>query len=99
MARNYVQPGDTLTLIAPGNLASGDGFLVGGIFAVALTAAAAGSAVEGRRIGVFDSAKATGACTQGQKLYWDNTAFNLTTTATNNTPVGSAPPRQPAARP
>ena len=79
-----------LTLIAPRNLASGEGFLVGGIFAVALAAAVAGAPVEGRRVGVFDGTKATGAWTQGQKLYWDNTAFNLTTTATNNTLVGAA---------
>ena len=97
MARNFVQPGDTLTLIAPRNLTSGAGFMVGGIFAIALTAAAAGMPVEGRRIGVFDTAKATGAWTQGQKLYWDNTAFNLTNTATNNTLVGAAAQAQASA--
>lgn len=97
MARNYVQPGDTLTLIAPRNLTSGDGFLVGGIFAVALTAAAAGAPVEGRRIGVFDGAKAVGAWTQGQKLYWDNTAFNLTTNASGTTLVGAAAQAQASA--
>ncbi|WP_440978573.1 DUF2190 family protein [Sphingomonas pseudosanguinis] len=97
MARNYVQPGDTLTLIAPRNLTSGAGFMVGGIFAIALTSAAAGTPVEGCRIGVFDAAKATGAWTQGQKLYWDNTAFNLTTTSTNNTLVGAAAQAQASA--
>lgn len=97
MARNYVQPGETLTLIAPRALASGDGFLVGNIFAIALTAAAAGAPVEGRRVGVFDGPKATGAWTTGQKLYWDNTAFNLTTTATNNVLVGAAVQAQASA--
>ena len=90
MARNYVQPGDTLTLTAPRTLASGDGFMVGGIFAVALAAAAIGKPVEARRVGVWDLTKAAGAAwTAGQKLYWDNTAFNVTTTANANL-IGAA---------
>lgn len=91
MARNFVQPGETLTLTAPRNLASGDGFMVGGIFAVALAAAAVGTPVEARRVGVFDLTKATGAAwTAGQKLYWDNAAFNVTSTAGANALIGAA---------
>jgi predicted RecA/RadA family phage recombinase len=91
MARNFVQPGDTLTLTAPRTLASGDGFMVGGIFAVALAAAATGKPVEARRVGVFDLTKLAGAAwTPGQKLYWDNTAFNVTGTANANL-IGAAP--------
>lgn len=97
MARNYVQPGETLTLIAPRNVTSGQGMLVGGIFAVALANAAAGAPVEARRVGVFDMAKATGSWTQGQKLYWDNTAFNLTTNASGTTLVGAAAQTQASA--
>ncbi|WP_010218854.1 DUF2190 family protein [Sphingomonas sp. PAMC 26621] len=88
MAKNYVQPGETLTLIAPRAVSSGSGLLVGALFAVALADAASGSQVEARRVGVWDLAKAAGAWTQGQKVYWDNAAFNLTTTATSNTLVG-----------
>ena len=91
MARNYVQPGETITLIAPYDVASGGGMLVGSIFAVSLASAVSGAAVEARRVGVFDMAKATGAAwTQGAKVYWDNTAKNLTTTSSGNTLVGAA---------
>jgi predicted RecA/RadA family phage recombinase len=97
MARNYVQPGETLTLPAPRNVASGDGMLVGSIFAVALAAASAGQPVEGRRIEVFDLTKATGqAWTPGQKVYWDNTAFNVTSSASGNTLIGAATQAQAA---
>ncbi len=90
MARNFVQPGETVTLTAPRALASGDGFMVGGIFAVALAAAAIGKPVEARRIGIWDLTKAAGAAwTPGQKLYWDNAAFNVTTTANANL-IGAA---------
>jgi predicted RecA/RadA family phage recombinase len=91
MARNFVQPGETLTLIAPRTLASGDGFVVGGIFAVALAAASVGKPVEARRVGVWDLTKAAGAAwTAGQKVYWDNTAFNVTATVGSNTLIGAA---------
>ena len=91
MARNFVQPGETLTLIAPRNVTSGEGFMVGGIFAVALAAAAIGKPVEARRVGVFDLTKAAGAAwTAGQKVYWDNAAFNVTATAGSNTLIGAA---------
>jgi predicted RecA/RadA family phage recombinase len=91
MARNFVQLGETLTLTAPRALASGDGFMVGGIFAVALAAATIGKPVEARRVGVWDLAKAAGAAwTPGQKLYWDNTAFNVTATVGTNALIGAA---------
>ena len=97
MARGYVQPGQTLTLIAPRALVSGAGMLVGAIFAVALADAAQGAPVEARRVEVFDLAKATGeAWTQGQKVYWDNTAFRVTTTAAGNTLIGAATQAQAA---
>lgn len=91
MAKNYVQPGETITLIAPYNVSSGGGLLVGSIFGVALADALSGAPVEARRKDVFDLAKATGqAWTQGVKLYWDNTAKNVTTTSTSNTLIGAA---------
>jgi predicted RecA/RadA family phage recombinase len=90
MAKNFVQPGETLPLTAPYDVVSGGGFLIGSLFAVALVTAASGSAVEGKTTGVFDLAKASGAVTAGQKIYWDNTAKNCTTTATSNTMIGVA---------
>lgn len=98
MARGYVQEGKTLTLIAPRMVASGAGILVGAIFAVALHDAATGQPVEARRVEVFDLVKATGeAWTQGQKVYWDNTNFRVTSTATGNTLIGAATQAQASA--
>lgn len=89
--RNYVQRGENLTLTAPYAVASGGGFLVGSIFAVASAAAANGATVVGVTEGVFDLDKATGeAWTVGQKIYWDNTAKKTTTTSTSNTLIGVA---------
>lgn len=89
--RNFVQPGDTITLLAPRTLATpGLGVLVGVIFAVATEPAASGAAVECVFEGIFDLPKASGAWTQGAVLYWDNTAFNVTTTSSANTKIGAA---------
>ncbi|MDX3885991.1 MAG: DUF2190 family protein [Sphingomonas sp.] len=88
--KNFVQRGINLTLVAPRVLAAGAGFLVGSIFAVASTDAASGAAVVGVTEGVFDLPKAAGAVTAGAKLYWDNAAFVVTTTAAGNTLIGVA---------
>jgi predicted RecA/RadA family phage recombinase len=88
--RNYKKMGDTLTLTAPYDVASGAGFLVGAIFAVAVIAALAGQKVEGQRVGVVELPKAAGAVTQGQKLYWDDAAKLVTTTAGANKLIGAA---------
>lgn len=92
MAANFVQPGDTLTCTAPYDVASGAGFLVGVLFAVALNAALSGKPVEGRRVGVWNLAKATGEAWTAYttKLYWDNTNKRLTSTSSGNTYVGIA---------
>ena len=55
--KNYVQPGNTITLTAPYDVASGDGLLVGSIFGVATGAAANGEAIEAALVGVFDLKK------------------------------------------
>ncbi|WP_347269859.1 DUF2190 family protein [Rhizorhabdus histidinilytica] len=88
--KSFIQPGDALDLTAPYDVASGAGFLVGSIFAVATISAANGADIIGRTTGVYDLAKAAGAVTQGAKLYWDNTNKVLTTTASGNTLVGTA---------
>ncbi|MDQ2735496.1 MAG: DUF2190 family protein [Pseudomonadota bacterium] len=95
--RNFIQPGDTLTLIAPYDVAAGAGFLVGSFFRVAKSAALAGQPIEGMDEGVFDLAKAAGqAWVQGGKLYWDNVAKNVTTTAAGNTLIGGGAQAQAA---
>lgn len=92
MARNFVQPGETLTFAAPYDVASGAGFLVGVVFAVALNAALSGKPVDGRRVGVWNLAKATGEAwtVHTTKLYWDNAAKKVTSTSSGNTLIGVA---------
>jgi predicted RecA/RadA family phage recombinase len=89
--KNFVQKGDTITLIAPaGGVVSGQAFMVGSIFAVAAYDAAAGDEVEADVVGVFEIGKAAVAVTQGAPLYWDAAAKVLTTVATGNTLVAAA---------
>ena len=89
--KNYVQPGNTITLTAPYAVASGDGLLVGAIFGVAAGAAALGEAVEAALTGVYDLKKvASQAWAAGDKVYWDNTAREATKTTTSNTLIGVA---------
>lgn len=89
--KNFVQRGDTLTLFAPYDVASGAGFQVGSLFAVASGAAASTKAVEGVRVGVFDLAKVSAqAWSAGDRVYWDNAAKLCTTVATGNLLIGSA---------
>ncbi len=89
--KNYVQPGNTITLTAPSAVASGDGLLVGSIFGIACADAASGEAVETALVGVYDFKKiASQAWAAGDKVYWDNTAKEATKTTTSNTLIGVA---------
>lgn len=99
MARNFVQPGETITMIAPYAVTSGAGMLVGAVFAVALVTAAQSAPVEAMRTGVWDLAKAPGEAwvADTTKLYWDNTAKRVTATATGNTLIGVARQSQASA--
>jgi predicted RecA/RadA family phage recombinase len=89
--KNYVQPGNTITLTAPYAVTSGDGLLVGSIFGVAAGTAGLGDPVETALEGVYDLKKvASQAWAAGDKIYWDNTAKNTTKTLTSNTLIGVA---------
>ncbi|MFN8828870.1 MAG: DUF2190 family protein [Labrys sp. (in: a-proteobacteria)] len=89
--KNYVQPGNTITLTAPYAVTSGDGLLVGSIFGVATRTAALGETVETTLVGVFDLTKVgSQAWAAGAKVYWDNTNKRCTTVATDNTLIGVA---------
>lgn len=88
--KNFTQEGDTLSLTAPYEVASGAGMLIGSIFAVATSGAANGAAVEGF-VGpgvVSLAALSTDTGTVGALMYWDNTNKRLTATASGNTKVG-----------
>lgn len=89
--KNKIQDGNTLTLTAPYDVKSGDGFQVGDIFAVAEYDAAEDAVVEGRVVNVFElPKKAADTVTLGLKLYWDDTNKEVTVTSTDNKFIGHA---------
>ncbi len=91
MATNFVQEGKALHYTASGSdIKSGDFVLIGAIGGVAKTDIADGKTGAVHVSGVFSVPKASGTATQGQKLYWNTTNSNLTTTASGNTIVGVA---------
>jgi predicted RecA/RadA family phage recombinase len=72
MARNFVMPGSTITIIAPqGGVLSGAPVLVGSIFGIAAYDAVAGAEVEVTVDGVWELAKAAGALDPGDPIYFD----------------------------
>lgn len=90
MATNYIQEGKALNYTAGADITSGQFVLMGAIGGVAKTAIANGKVGAVHISGVFSVPKASGAVTQGQKLYWNSDNSNLTTTASGNTIVGVA---------
>lgn len=89
--KNFVQPGNTITLAAPAAMTSGSGVLVGAIFGIAAHDAASGEPVETVTTGVFDLNKVgSEAWSVGDKIYWDNTDKRATKVATDNTLIGVA---------
>lgn len=88
---NFIQKGGTLTFAAPYDVASGAGFLVGAMFAVAVRAALSGAPVEGLRKGVFTLPKTSAqAWTQGQKVYWDDSNKRCDSDGTVGLLIGTA---------
>lgn len=89
--KNYIQDGGSITLTAPYDVLSGGGVLVGKIFGIAVGGAAVGDPVTIKRGGVVEHAKTEAqAWTVGALVYWNDTAKELTTTASGNTLVGAA---------
>lgn len=89
--KNYIQDGDTITVIAAADVASGVGHLVGSIFGIAVVTAVSGDPVSLKRTGVVEHAKTSAqAWTQGVKIYWDNSNKVFTSSASGNTLVGMA---------
>lgn len=79
--KNYVQPGHSITAIAPsGGVTSGDPVLIGSLFGVASTTQAAGAEVELATVGVFDLPKAAVNVTAGAVAYFDASEGKVTNT-------------------
>lgn len=80
--KNFIQPGDVVSVTAPANVNAGAGVLVGSLFGVAVNTALPGAAVEVATRGAYDLAKAgSQAWTVGERIYWDDAAKNCTTAA------------------
>lgn len=93
MATNYKQPGHVLTLTAPsGGVVSGQGYIIGGIFVVALHDADETDPFEGQRVGVFTLAKNADESgkdfAEGEAVFWDDTEKRLDKTDAAFYPVG-----------
>lgn len=89
--KNFVQPGDSITVPAAADVSSGVGHLVGSIFGIATADALSGADVVLKRTGVFTHTKLEAqAWTVGAKVYWDDTNKRFTTVASGNTLVGAA---------
>jgi predicted RecA/RadA family phage recombinase len=96
MATNYIQPGDRITVTAPDGtddeaVASGAGLLVGSLFGFCIHDAEPGEDVTIQTTGVWSHAKAgTQAWSVGDRIYWDDSAKVLTSTASSHKLVGVA---------
>ena len=87
--KNYIQQGDTIAAIAPANVLSGAGVLIGSLFGVASGDALSGAEVLLNTTGIYDLPKQTGqAWTAGQLLYWSGT--NVTNVVATNKLIGCA---------
>ena len=99
--KNFVQPGDTLTLTPGAAVASGVGYLFGtGLFGVATNDVAISTPGEFRTEGVVDIAKTSAlAISTGDRLYWDatNKVVNKTSTAQQCVGIAVADAANPSA--
>jgi predicted RecA/RadA family phage recombinase len=87
--RNFIQPGNNVTLLAPtGGVISGQGVLIGDLFGVALADAVAGARVALQVTGVIELLTAAGTIAPGARVFWDAAAGRVTTTATGNRCIG-----------
>ena len=90
MAKNFVQHGNTLSLVAPtGGVVSGMVYLIGALAVIAEHTAAEGELFEGTTVGVYSLPKVSADTpAQGAKAYLKADGTAVTTTATSNTLIG-----------
>ncbi|MBI1265422.1 MAG: DUF2190 family protein [Alphaproteobacteria bacterium] len=89
--RNYIQPGDTLTIPAPAAVASGGVVIAGALKGIAAGDAAPGASVDVSTRGVFELPKVgANEFAVGAAVYWDADAELATSVSTDNTEIGFA---------
>lgn len=86
--KNFVQNGKMIEVTLAAVITSGTALLIGTLLGVAVTSGGIGDVINFQTEGVFDLPKAAGAITVGAAVYWDDTAKNITTTASGNTLIG-----------
>jgi len=92
VATNFVQPGTTVTMVAPsGGATAGVGILIGQLFGVALETVLEAASFEMAVEGIFTLAKTDElAIAIGDPLYWDDTAKCVNATSSAQKEVGFA---------
>lgn len=94
--KNYIQPGNSISwtnedVTGAADVASGDGVVAGSIFGVAKVDIPVGESGELDLVGVFSLAKVSAqAWTYGQRVYFDASTGEATTTASSNKLIGVA---------
>lgn len=90
--KNFVQKGETLTLTPAADVAAGAGYLFGaGLFGVATSAVASGTAGEFATEGVVEIAKTSAlAISVGDRVFWDATNRVVNKTSAAQVCVGVA---------
>ena len=92
MAKNFIQRGDNITVLAAALAASGDLIVMGSLFGVALHDAAANEELTLKTGGVWEFPKTTADEPDvGAPAYFDAAESEITTVATDNTKVGVFP--------
>lgn len=87
--RNFIQPGNAITVPSPRNIISGEGVLIDRLFGVAGADAATGHDLVLHCEGVYELPKATSqAFTLGSRVYWDAADGECTTTSEANFLIG-----------
>lgn len=82
--KNFIQPGNVLTLTAPAALASGQGAAIGVLLAVATNAIASGAAGEFRVSGVIELPKDNSNIAAGARVNWDVDPGQISTGSPTN---------------
>ena len=88
--RNYIQKGENLTIPAPTAVASGDVLVIGDLHGIVAGDAAEDEPCDLVVVGVFSIPKVgANSFGIGDKVYWDATNKLATSTATDNTRLGT----------
>lgn len=89
--KNYVQPGNMVTVTAPAAVSSGEGVVVGSMFGIAATSADSGEPVSLALEGVFDLPKdSIDTFAAGALVSWDAAGKKCEAPGSGRYPIGHA---------